>query len=162
MSIRFNFLLLILVVSLVLVATAVPSVASAKKVCFVFVCWDDGEAPPPPPPPPPPPTIEALCDGKKPPNTYLHYHRPACSNPNDLKRGENLTLKLSYFPPNRSIYEVTLFDYQSLGPSQDTVHHAITWAPYIGDRPGPTKHPDQYKPNGSGEITLVVTIPDRK
>ena len=160
MSIRFNFLLLILVVSLVLVATAVPSVASAKKVCFVFVCWDDGEAPPPPPPPPPSPTIEALCDGKKPPNTYVHYHRPACSNPNDLKRGENLTLKLSYFPPNRSIYEVTLFDYQSLGPSQDTVHHAITWAPYIGDRPGPPKHPDEYKTNGNGEITLVVTIPE--
>ncbi|MDP3710842.1 MAG: PA14 domain-containing protein [bacterium] len=137
-----------------------PEEVKAKHCFLGFFGINCSHEPPPPPPPPPPPTIEALCDGKKPPNTYVHYHRPACTNPNDIKRGENLTLKLSYFPPNRSIYEVTLFDYQSLGPSQDTLHHAITWAPYIGDRPGPPKHPDEYKTNDNGEITLVVTIPE--
>ena len=149
MTIKSGYLVFI-ALSFALVAAVAPSVALAKQVCFIF-CLEVADDPPPPSPPPPP-TIQALCDGKKPPNTYVHYHRPACTNPNDLKRGENLTLKLSYFPPNRSIYEVALFDYQSLGPSQDMVHHAITWAPYIGDRPGPPKHPDEYKTNGNGEI----------
>ena len=157
MTIKSGYLVFI-ALSFALVAAVAPSVALAKQVCFIF-CLEVADDPPPPPPPPPP-TIQAFCDGKKPPNTYVHYHRPACTNPNDLKRGENLTLKLSYFPPNRSIYEVALFDYQSLGPSQDMVHHAITWAPYIGDRPGPPKHPDEYKTNGNGEITLVVIIPE--